>query len=116
MLVAHAAVVLTEGDVEHPVQRVLDRPMPADSLAQDGRTVGTAREEVADLALDLGGRAVEAADALDCEHGRRPGQPLRASRAAASVLANPRRRTKRPWVSSKASQSARADASRPKQC
>src|SRR3954464_14297119 len=69
MLVAHAAVVLTEGDVEHPVQRVLDRPMPADSLAQDGRTVGTAREEVADLALDLGGRAVEAADALDCEHG-----------------------------------------------
>src|SRR3954451_16420308 len=91
MLVAHAAVVLTEGDVEHPVQRVLDRPMPADSLAQDGRTVGTAREEGADLTLDLCGRAVEAADALDCEHGvRRPGQPLRASRAAASVLANTR--------------------------
>src|ERR687886_1627274 len=69
MVVAHAAVVLTEGDVEHPVQRVLDRPMHADSLARDGRTVGTAREEVADLALDLGGRAVEAADALDREHG-----------------------------------------------
>src|SRR3954449_7476628 len=77
MLGAHAAVVLTEGDVEHPVQRVLDRPMRADSLAQDGRTVGTAREEGGDLALDLGGRTLEAADALYREHGAwaRPAAP-----------------------------------------
>src|SRR3954462_10136507 len=41
---------------------------------------------------------------------RRPGQPLRAPRVAASVLAKTRRRTRRPCVSSKASQSARLGA------
>ena len=66
---AHAAVVLAECDVEYPVQVVLHRPMRADRLAQDGRTVGAARQEIADLAFDLGGRAVDAADALDREHG-----------------------------------------------
>jgi hypothetical protein len=34
--VAHAAVVLAEGDVEHPMQRVLDAPVPADGLDQGG--------------------------------------------------------------------------------
>jgi hypothetical protein len=38
--VAHAAVVLAERDVENPMQRVLNRPMRADSPAQDGRAVG----------------------------------------------------------------------------
>ncbi len=28
--VAHAAIILTEGDVQHPMQRVLDTPVPAD--------------------------------------------------------------------------------------
>src|SRR5919202_2107446 len=34
--VAHPAVILTEGDVEHPMQGVLDAPVPADGLEQQG--------------------------------------------------------------------------------
>src|SRR3712207_940754 len=37
--VAHAAVVFAEGDVEHPVQRVLDVPVRADRLTEGGRIV-----------------------------------------------------------------------------
>src|SRR5215203_7549114 len=66
--VAHAAVVLAEGDVEHPVQRVLDAPVRADRLTEGGRIVAAARQEVADLGLDLRG-AVDAADGLDGQHG-----------------------------------------------
>ena len=44
-------------------------PMRADCLTQDGRAVGAARQEIADLAFDLGGRAVDAADALNRKHG-----------------------------------------------
>src|SRR3954470_19495125 len=49
---------------EHPVQRVLHRPVHANSLTQDGRAGGTARREVADFALDFDGHAVDLADAL----------------------------------------------------
>src|SRR5215208_5157789 len=62
--IAHPAVILTEGDVENPMQRVLDTPVPADGLDQDGGIVAAAREEVADLGLDLTG-AGDAADRLD---------------------------------------------------
>src|SRR4051812_10742000 len=65
--VAHAAVVLAEGDVEHPMQCVLDAPVPADGLDQDGGIIATTREEVADLALDLTG-AGDAADRLHRQH------------------------------------------------
>src|SRR5215211_1573568 len=61
--VAHAAVILAEGDVQHPMQCVLNTPMPADRLDQDGRSVAAAREEVADLGLALAG-AVDAPDRL----------------------------------------------------
>src|SRR3954453_18412781 len=33
--VAHPAVILAEGDVQHPMQRVLNTPVPADCLDQD---------------------------------------------------------------------------------
>src|SRR3954470_6915416 len=36
---AHPAVILTEGDVENPVQGVLDTPVPADGWRQNGRIV-----------------------------------------------------------------------------
>src|SRR5215211_1641751 len=62
--VAHAAVILAEGDVQHPMQRVLDTPMPADRPDQDGRGVAAACQEVADLGLDPAG-AVDAPDRLD---------------------------------------------------
>src|SRR3954462_8876845 len=62
--VAHAAVVLAEGDVEHPAERVLDAPMPADGPGQDGGIVAAAGDEVAELGLDL----VSAADAADPLH------------------------------------------------
>jgi hypothetical protein len=50
--VAHAAVILADGDVEHPVQSVLDAPVPADCPDQDGGIVAAAGEEIADLGLD----------------------------------------------------------------
>src|SRR3712207_551740 len=49
--IAHTTVVLAEGDVEDPVQRVLDAPVAADGLDQDGGSVAAAGEEVADLGL-----------------------------------------------------------------
>src|ERR1051325_3819158 len=61
---AHPAVILTEADVEHPMQGVLDAPVPADGPGQDGRIIVAAGEEIADLGLDLAG-AVDAADRLD---------------------------------------------------
>src|SRR3954454_16723787 len=61
---AYPAVILPEGDVENPMQTVLDAPVPADGLSQDSRIVATAGEEIADLGLGLAG-AVDAADCLD---------------------------------------------------
>src|SRR3954470_1334092 len=61
---AHPTVILTETDVENPMQGILDGPVPADGATQDGRIVVTAGEEVADLGFDLVG-AVDAADCLD---------------------------------------------------
>src|SRR4051794_17733622 len=61
---AHPAVILPEGDIENPMQGVLDAPVAANGLGQDGRTVAAAGEEVADLGLCLVG-AVDAADRLD---------------------------------------------------
>src|SRR5215213_1185520 len=66
--VAHPAVILTEGDVENPMQGVLDAPVPADRPDQDGGIVAAAGEEVADLGLDLAG-AGDAADRLHRRHG-----------------------------------------------
>src|SRR4051794_17024884 len=65
--VAHAAVILAEGDVQHPMQRVLDTPVPADCPDQDGGIIVAACQEVADLGLDRAG-AVDAPDRLDCEN------------------------------------------------
>src|SRR3954470_2372335 len=62
--VAHAAVILTEGDVQHPMQRVLNTPVPADRPDQDSGIIVAARQEVADLGLDLTG-TVYAPDRLD---------------------------------------------------
>src|SRR3954465_9926325 len=62
--VAHPAVILTEADVENPMQSVLDTPVAADGLGQDGRIVVAAGEEVADFGLGLAG-AVDPADRLD---------------------------------------------------
>ena len=49
--VAHAAVILTEGDVQHPMQRVLNAPMPADRPDQDSGIIIAACQEIADLGL-----------------------------------------------------------------
>src|SRR4051795_13759761 len=46
------------------MQSVLDAPVAADGLDQDGRIIIAAGEEVADLSLGLAG-AVDAADRLD---------------------------------------------------
>src|SRR5947209_19889514 len=53
--VAHPAVILTDGDVQHPMQRVLNPPMPADRPDQDGRGVAAACQEGTELGLDRAG-------------------------------------------------------------
>src|SRR3954468_22038165 len=57
--VAHAAVIFAEGDVQHPMQCVLNAPMSADRPDQDSGIIVAACEEVADLGLDPAG-AVDA--------------------------------------------------------
>src|SRR3954470_8889475 len=89
---AHPAVILTEGDVENPMQGILDGPVPADGATQDGRIVVTAGEEVADLGLGLVG-AVDAADRLDRQQGAQIGPfvqrlELSADRAHENASAN----------------------------
>jgi hypothetical protein len=77
----------TERDIQHPMQRVFHGPMRADGFAQGGRVVGAARQKVADLAFDLGERAVDAADALDRKRGaqsRPAAQGVEARRLRAS--------------------------------
>src|SRR3954467_9081272 len=61
--VAHPAVILAEGDVQHPMQRVLNTPVPADCPDQDGGIIVATCQEVADLGLDRAG-AVDAPDRL----------------------------------------------------
>src|SRR3954466_14393862 len=65
--VAHAAVILAEGDVQHPMQRVLNAPVPADRPDQDSGIIGAAPQEVADLGRNRAG-AVDAPDRLNCEN------------------------------------------------
>ena len=36
---AHSAIIFSEGDIENPMQAVLDAPVAADGLGQDGRIV-----------------------------------------------------------------------------
>src|SRR5262245_53047731 len=72
--VSDLAIVLAESDVEDPVEAVLDAPVLADDLGQDFRRVGAARQEVADLALDLA-RAVDGADAVN-RHDRPQSWPV----------------------------------------
>src|SRR5436853_628024 len=62
--VAHPAVIFAEGDVQHPMQRVLNTPVPADRPDQDGGIIVATCQEVADLGLDPAG-AVDAPDCLD---------------------------------------------------
>src|SRR5688500_600486 len=64
------AVVLAEDDVEHPTQRVLDAPMPADGSDQDGGIVAAAGEEVAGLGL---AGSAGAAERLRRQRRARPG-------------------------------------------
>ena len=51
---SRTAVVLPEGDVEHPVQRILNSPVLADGPTEHSWIVTTARQEGADLGFDLG--------------------------------------------------------------
>src|SRR3712207_7687982 len=54
-LFPYTTLFRSEGDVENPMQAVLDAPVPADGSAQDGRVIITAGEEVADLGLGFAG-------------------------------------------------------------
>src|SRR4051812_20621417 len=103
---AHPAVILTEGDVENPVQGVLDAPVPADGSGQDGRIIVAAGEEVADLGLGLAG-AVDAADRLDRQQSAQIGPFVQRLKLCDGRATKTRRRAKRPWLSSKASHAGR---------
>src|SRR3954454_17089926 len=65
--VAHPAVILAEGDVQHPMQRVLNTPVSADCPDQDSGIIVAACQEIADLGRNLAG-AIDAPDRLDCEN------------------------------------------------
>src|SRR3954469_16441935 len=89
---AHSAIIFSEGDIENPVQSILDAPVAADGLGQDGRIVVAAGEEVADLSFGLIG-AVDAADRLDRQQGAQIGPfvqrlELSADRAHENASAN----------------------------
>ncbi len=62
------AVIFIEDDVHHPVEAVLDLPMPADRFRQNFWLVGTAGQEVADVGFGLAG-PVDAADGLHGQNG-----------------------------------------------
>src|SRR3954463_12776144 len=79
--VAHAAVIFAEGDVQHPMQRVLNAPMSADRPDQDSGIIVAACEEVADLGLDPAGAV-------------RSGQPCKGARSWTAGATKTRRRTK----------------------
>src|SRR3954451_5047266 len=50
---AHPTVILAKGDVENPMQAVLDAPVPVDGPGQDGRIGVAVDKEIADLSLGL---------------------------------------------------------------
>src|SRR4051794_22867609 len=69
---AHSAIIFSEGDIENPVQSVLDAPVAADGSRQNGRIFVAAGEKVADLGRDPAG-AVDGADRLDRQQGAQIG-------------------------------------------
>ena len=60
-----AALVLAEGDVEHPVEAVLDAPVVADGAGEGVGVPGEAAEVVMELARDCGAAAALALDQAD---------------------------------------------------
>src|SRR4051812_41044195 len=70
--VAHAAVILTEGDIQDPMEPIFYGPMPADCLDQDLGVITAAGQKIADLRFDLAG-AIDTADGFHRQHGAQPG-------------------------------------------
>src|SRR3954447_8027616 len=104
--VAHPAVILAEGDVQHPMQRVLNAPVPADRRDQDSGIIVAACQEIADLGRNRAG-AVDAPDRLDCENRPQVRPAVQGLEVLDRQGHETRRRTKRPWPSSKASNTGR---------
>src|SRR3954471_8193664 len=48
-----AAVILTEGDIQDPMEPIFDDPMPANCLDQDLGVIAAAGQKIADLRLGL---------------------------------------------------------------
>src|SRR5215210_8722167 len=53
--IPHTAVILTEGDIQDPMEPIFEGPMPADCLDQDLGVIAAAGQEIADLRFDLAG-------------------------------------------------------------
>src|SRR3954470_8651920 len=71
--VADAAVILTEGDIQDPMEPIFYGPMLADCMDQDLGVVAAAGQEIADLRFDRAG-AVDAANGF-CPGSRQPVSP-----------------------------------------
>ena len=82
MALAEAGLVVGEGDVEHPVQAVLDRPVPADRGGGVGRGEGAGGDEVAGLGA---GRAPGLDAGLGADEAGGAGQAQLAREAAGAV-------------------------------
>src|SRR3954469_2276732 len=81
--IPHAAVILTEGDIQDPMEPIFDRPMLADCLDQDLGVIAAAGQEIADLRFNRAG-AADPADGFHRQHGAQPGP--RAQRFQAGSL------------------------------
>lgn len=70
--IPHPAVIFLEGDVENPVQAILNLPMPADRCCQDLRVLGAAGQEVANVGFDLT-RPIDLTDGFHGQDGLQAG-------------------------------------------
>src|SRR4051794_5743353 len=70
--IPHAAVILTEGDIQDPMEPIFYGPMPTDCLDQDLGIIAAAGQDIADLRFDRAG-AVDTADGFHRQHGAQPG-------------------------------------------
>ena len=71
--IPHPAVIFLEGDVENPVQAILNLPVPADRCCQALRVLGAAGQEVADVGFDLT-RPIDLTDGFHGQDGLQAGQ------------------------------------------
>ena len=70
--IPHPAVIFLEGDVENPVQAILNLPVPAHRCCQDLRGIGAAGQKIADVGFGLT-RPIDMMDGFHSQDGLQAG-------------------------------------------